>query len=589
MGLLEKALNYQNEINRKGGATLIDRIPGPAATAFPRPAPETDEVIFLSNDELQELDADGEPAAQKSAPETTDETDKTTTRSSDGNRLNLAIDDEPVHNSADQIDAAEHNTVDQYADDESSGPIFSDYLVLYETGQEILNAKTMEELTDTILFLVMGQLGATSSSLLLPDADRSAAWIIKDSRGIKAVHRELAFDAKGGILGDLLKNRKIIDIDIYKKNREYSEDYIRLLSIDTKIIAPLISRSEITAILILGEKISGEEYTEEELDFLKAVGSASALALRNIMVSEWNFRDLCSLDEEVRINEMIRESLSVISVVDDHESIASLLSPVFKSAESSFAVYVRPEFTDGFVRTAADAEAAPERIDEGSPLAHKLINGAAFTIAESDPLFHMAADGSGTHHGSGVISVVPVRSAGRVAGALFIYGPEYDSRFGRFLSGVLNQLVLSCCEIYHRSSSSSMRGFDFITRSIQKELENCAALKIPLTLLMLSVKNYKRIFNRTGVEGITGLFNNIEKIISGRISDGDTFIRFDRSKILFILPGKDRKFAVPFANSLKNEVQTLRTDSETLPLVTFLSSQYPDDGESVLSLMEPLE
>ena len=56
MGLMEKALQYKNEMNRQGKETLIDRIQGPADTQM------VDEEILRVDDDLIEVFPDEGPA-----------------------------------------------------------------------------------------------------------------------------------------------------------------------------------------------------------------------------------------------------------------------------------------------------------------------------------------------------------------------------------------------------------------------------------------------------------------------------------------------------------------------------------------------
>jgi hypothetical protein len=55
--------------------------------------------------------------------------------------------------------------------------------VLYEIGKEILRSETRRDLYDVVLFSIMGQIGASSSSILIGDVNNENRWIVGDSRG----------------------------------------------------------------------------------------------------------------------------------------------------------------------------------------------------------------------------------------------------------------------------------------------------------------------------------------------------------------------------------------------------------------------
>jgi len=126
-------------------------------------------------------------------------------------------------------------------------------------------------------------------------------------------------------------------------------------------------------------------------------------------------------------------------------------------------------------------------------------------------------------------------------------------------------------------------------RRIEDELENADNLSIPLSMVLFSIKNYRRYYNIMGASGIKKLLNNIKRLIKSRLSDHDFSLRFDRHKILIILPGKDKKFAVQFANTLRNDIISTYSTREIQLLITSLCSMYPEDGKDLYSLIDAID
>jgi hypothetical protein len=73
------------------------------------------------------------------------------------------------------------------------------------------------------------------------------------------------------------------------------------------------------------------------------------------------------------------------------------------------------------------------------------------------------------------------------------------------------------------------------------------------------------------------------------MSDTDFSMRYDRHKILIVLPGKDKKFADSMSNTIRNEFLSRFKKSEMQILVTFVISEYPEDGDSILSLIDAVD
>ena len=117
---------------------------------------------------------------------------------------------------------------------------------------------------------------------------------------------------------------------------------------------------------------------------------------------------------------------------------------------------------------------------------------------------------------------------------------------------------------------------------IDDEIRNARDLNIPVTLVLLSIKNYKRFHAFFGHEKARSMFSHFEKFIRTRLSDRDFCVRFDRHKILIVLPGKDKKYAVPLANTVCHEMVHAYSTRDVQLLVTFLTAEYPLDRQGRL-------
>jgi GGDEF domain-containing protein len=125
-----------------------------------------------------------------------------------------------------------------------------------------------------------------------------------------------------------------------------------------------------------------------------------------------------------------------------------------------------------------------------------------------------------------------------------------------------------------------------IFNRVNDEIKNARDLNIPVSLVLLSVKNYKRFHTLFGHEKVKSMFKYFEKFIRSRLSDRDFSVRYDRHKILIVLPGKDKKYAVPLANTICNELTHSFGTKEAQLLITFLTAEYPMDGKDAFSLVD---
>jgi diguanylate cyclase (GGDEF)-like protein len=124
---------------------------------------------------------------------------------------------------------------------------------------------------------------------------------------------------------------------------------------------------------------------------------------------------------------------------------------------------------------------------------------------------------------------------------------------------------------------------------IENEMQHARDLNIPMSLVMFSVKNYKRFYERFGRIELEKLYMRIAEIIKSRLNHGDFSARIDRSKFLVVLPGKEKKYSMMLANTIKNEVIEKHSSSDFKLLITSLNSVFPEDGKDLFTILEVLE
>lgn len=615
MGLLEKALKYKDEVNKRGNETLIDKIPGPADSEFenkpeqnyddlkrdktgqPEPDRNTVENENPEHDEFSEIpDEETHPRAAPGDEDLSVDID------GEDDIFFLEADDlQAVYPESDS-DVTENETGFHNKESESGmeNSAFSDYLVLYETVQEILNAASFEELTDVILFLAMGQMASSSASILLPDSSKENSWIIFESRGIKAATRDISFDSESGIIRELHNRSSIIDIDVYRKDSEFSSDYIKFISIDTRLVVPMIYENEITGILTLGEKISGEAYTDEDYSYLNSLGKTAALALRNISLKKWSFRDISNIESEIKKSDRVKSFIGDIYSARGREEISRLLQEYLsENRYTDYVVYIKPEIENRFIPYAGtrmgtvDFSRVFYPADEGSALVRSLAGDEVmreYDCENETPV----AEIIGKNYLSWFLRavIIPVCENSLLKG--FFCFMESGSRNSleideSLIDTIKHPVTTALHNAYVSESRNYLKTFNSIVEKINREISRAESLSMPLTLIMVTVKNFKRLFNTLGADSANEFFLAMENLTAQRISDSDTFMRYDKNRMLILLPGKDKKYASALANSIKTELNSCWPDPDGSPLVTVLISQFPGDADNVYSLLDLIE
>ncbi|RPI96043.1 MAG: diguanylate cyclase [Spirochaetales bacterium] len=693
MGLLEKALEYKKEINSKGQDTLIDRIQGPAETAFMTDEPEMakkegkesaasrlePDVFELKDDDLFELPSDDMGHASRDAVRPEEEQAKPVLDSFDdefsidagpqgaephaagsGGKVipdplgpedlppSLKVDPggknapsgaesvSPAGKNADGPQPGDIKKYDEepfinYNDDEAishkgqdsvrrgkdflgeiAGRVdkasrqdkrFHDFMVLYEIGKEIVKAETRSELYDVVLFSIMGQIGVSSSSILIPDPADPKRWIIADSRGISIKNPTMLFDSSAGILGNIFKRREIIDLDNFKSSTGSADEYFKFVSIDARLLSPLSYDQKVFGAVALGEKITIGDYTDAEKDFILSISEIAAVALGRINAIESNRMEAERYKSEAALWAKLEALQSdMLSRADLKATGEVTRAAMMEAGVESFAIFLKSEKERAYVPVIVDSgdslglSDSSFRIPMDHPLAIRMREEKrALRVEDVSPFDSVqSAFTESQLRRMNVFYIDPHCVGSDLKGftAVFRISDPTDSEgAGSFLQRFSRVIISAILEIKEADAAGG-RFVDSVEpslRRINSAFEHAKTVGIPITFVHFSIKNFKRYYGLYGTAEAGELLARCERVIAARLSDSDFAVRLDRNKFILVLPGKNKKFAIPLANSVRNEITQSVKKKEMQLMLVYLTAESPEDGDDLYTLLDSIE
>ena len=381
-----------------------------------------------------------------------------------------------------------------------------DIMVLYELGKEIVRAETRKELYDVILFSIMGQIGVSSSLVIVPADDEEQRWVIADSRGITLSGEHVSFDASKGIMREVLGKRDVLDLERYKDVPEHRDEYYEFVSIDARLLSPVNLDGKVYGIIALGEKINIGDYTEAEKDFILSICEISAISL-------WRINTVESLANAVKINEEERLFVSrldqiwrrLVTSPDPATLVTVIQEEVALLGVQSYGIFLIDDRKEAFVPVVAEAEDTFSFMDSD------------FMIPRRASFLRMLEQGAGMVKVENYSSLDSVRSLfadsqvkkmNRFWICPFSAGPRLLGLFAFFrideaagLKGrdvqleALSRIILPYVYTVRSLDEREYIYFDAVEPAIKKigvAFSNARNLNIPFTLVLFSIKNLKR-------------------------------------------------------------------------------------------------
>jgi len=635
MGLLERALQYKQRINESGKETLIDRIKGPAETDYVntinRKKIDISEIDDLSDNSIStNIELENEEILSENA-------EKTEPVSFDKEKDEIFI-DEDNYNSEEPVKKIEfepaaillqeNNIEKSYNDEEKitqavsedstkvikkeseenseenyEMPEFNDYGTLFEIQKEFIKAETIEDIYSTIIFSIMGQLAVSSVSIVAPSTENEKKWIIMGSHGIKISDNDVHWAIDEGILQLLNTYKGVLDIEDIKNDINLRDDYYKFVAVDARILTPLIQDGILAGAILVGVKINSEDFTAEEIEFLQSLSDIASSIINSLSRNEKISTEIIGLRIEKEILadvELFQDSL--LNVSSSKEVREVIQKSFYSLGLESYSLFMTDHPGGDYYPAYFESEDllgfsnSGFKIRRDNRLITFLINKKSSIILENFNESSVIIDTFGKNRVAKIENFLayPFIISGQLSGFITIFkiNPAVDlididiriQKINRFIFPYLYRVDDLDPELHRYNDIAAI-----FYEKIEREIRHAEDLNIPLSLILFTFKNYKRFYDRFGKIELEKLSEKTAEILKKRMGASDFSVRIDRNKFLVVLPGKEKRYSVIFANTVKNEIIEKCEMSDFKILITSLNSVFPEDGKDLFSILEVLE
>jgi adenylate cyclase len=169
---------------------------------------------------------------------------------------------------------------------------------LYDLSQEIGFLRGTQEIIKNLLMMTMGTFGASNGFILLMNMNDARVETFTQRGFAKNALDPLSETLESEIFKALDQAAHVLILDKPEENWEEMENLLNLLSsLSIKIWIPFAINSQLKGSIALGEKLSGDSYTLEDLELLSTMTHQGAVAIENAQLV-----DQMKSEETVRTN-----------------------------------------------------------------------------------------------------------------------------------------------------------------------------------------------------------------------------------------------------------------------------------------------
>ena len=152
---------------------------------------------------------------------------------------------------------------------------------LADLGQEIANTQDFEEMLRNSFHLLLGSLAIRRGAVAEYDRDKAALRLIA-SRGLRQTQNN-DLPLSNDHARQLSSKGSALSLDDAAKEAErFLEDHRDSFdAVEIHLLVPLIVRERLIGIVLLGEKASGEKFTEEDLEVVSALARHMGIGIHS--------------------------------------------------------------------------------------------------------------------------------------------------------------------------------------------------------------------------------------------------------------------------------------------------------------------
>jgi len=205
-----------------------------------------------------------------------------------------------------------------------------DLFTLFNIGKELNSTLSMDSILKIACFTSMGQLGITVMTIMLMENREGATMSTVYEKGLrgKQEHASTLICSEDFMNLLRLSEQPVLQSDLEGKP-EFAQELIFFTQHKSAMIIPLTVKKNVVGLLMMGKKLSGEEFTQGEKDFVNTLGSLAAIALENARLYELAITDAMTklflkryfqlrLDDEFKRAERYRGKVAMAMIDIDH-------------------------------------------------------------------------------------------------------------------------------------------------------------------------------------------------------------------------------------------------------------------------------
>ena len=157
---------------------------------------------------------------------------------------------------------------------------------LFEISSELYSILEFDQLINSVLLTIAGQLGVQRSFALLYDAQSNGFTRYYTKGYAPSEKEEVEFVVDDPLVSYFLQNQRPVELERLKKQPRMKKFIQRLEKLEIKILAPIVHSNRLNGIIGCGERLHGGPFAESDLQVFALLVSIISISISNAQMYE---------------------------------------------------------------------------------------------------------------------------------------------------------------------------------------------------------------------------------------------------------------------------------------------------------------
>ncbi|MDH5721657.1 MAG: hypothetical protein OEZ13_13720 [Spirochaetia bacterium] len=459
-------------------------------------------------------------------------------------------------------------------------------LNLVEVIKELGALDDEDELWNTLLFSILGQMGSKKASIFFKQDERLSH---KASKGF-IIEDEFKLPKRSSIERIIKKDNAIHYLNSLVKEVEGDEKNW-LLSLDAELIIPILRYEDIVGFIILGKSVGNKDYNLDELLYLKLLGETLGSLYESIKRIVYVNQQKNIWQEREYKHANFLNFLSALETEADKEKIQEIFLRLIEENYSlaMFALLIKE---DNFFKPVLHRGLKTKTMENFDiPITESWVIESRnekqwYSYIDFKDNIHLTERFSGEDKKIiQTMYVLPMFFRGQLEGLFLLFEvkkPLNDDDL-KYLQSILNAYFwhtksVNLTEKQENQLNSLRQDPLYPLRTLLEEKEELWGKKyIPYSILLIKISNIERLKNLFGENREIKIRSQIRQILEEKISNEDFLAEIFPSQFLLLLKGKTRSDTWQISKAAQKNINKQYPDENARPLLNYRIVDRPEN------------